>query len=318
MAFFLNKNHKIDITLAKLYATIPKLFNNCSPKSVRKLYNDYCKYKIRSDKFVIDFNLDAIDKSSLEELRTILKKESLFYSYCFDYYKYLPVIIALQGYSVTVLLGDRVYHNQIEVFNKLIQSLEIKFNKKINITLLPHNSINIIYKLKSLLSMEQNKIIIYVDGNKGLLDNDKHLFICKLKKCKILFHKGYAMLCWLLRMKETYGLICKYSNEKLLIQIINDNFRAIKNKDEYIDTLSQCLINNLSSLLDISNIHKWDALVSVYQWFVIEKESKSFDKSSVDLYVPFYFDMQYYALDKKCFVVYPINKKMYLHLQKSY
>lgn len=249
-------------------------------------------------------------------MNEVLGKHSVFYSFCFGYYKLLAVLIALQGYKVIVLVEERVYNSQIAIFRQLMDVFGERFNKSIEIELLTHKDINIIYKLKSRLNDKHCKIIVYVDGNKGNLEKSDNLQDYTFKGCKINFHQGYATLCWLLKQEKICGLICSMRDRKLTIDIMESGLIRLSARKDYLFAVTLNILNNLDSLLTISNIYQWDALVSVYQWFDVDDNYAEFDESIPQLYIPFILEREFYALNRNNFMVYCIDKKKYNDLRK--
>lgn len=314
--FSKKKTKDIDLTVAKFNATVFKLFGDSSIHIAKEIFENYCSHKILSDNFVASFDVDSMEDISLEHLNQILEEHSIFYSFCFGYYKLLAVLIALQGYKVTVLVEERVYNNQIAVFHQLIDVFEKRFNKSIEVELLTHKDINIIYKLKSRLNDKHCKTIVYVDGNKGNLDKSNNLQSYTFKGCKINFHQGYATLCWLLKQEKICGLICRMRDKKLTIDVMESGFIKVLTRKDYAFSVTSIILDNLTSLVTLRNIHQWDALVSVYQWFVVDENDVEFDETVPHQYIPFVLGHEFYALNRDNFMVHCIDKKKYNGLRK--
>jgi hypothetical protein len=77
------------------------------------------------------------------------------------------------------------------------------------------------------------------------------------------------------------------------------------------------VIQNLDTLIQLDNVHQWDALPSVYKWIkpqCIEKEINH--PTTKDFYTSFCIGRnEYYILSHRTFMVYPTNKEIYNKLK---
>ncbi len=313
---FSERKSDLDLTQAKVHATLNKLFVSVPIQTSQRIVDRYCRHKITSDEFARNFGIESIEMASLNQTNHILHSYSLFYSFCYDYYKFLPIVIALQGYRVTVLIEDRIHQNQLQIFNKLIKVFQKRFQKALHVDFLSHNEPHVIYKLKKIATTPNHKILLFVDGNKSNSENQNNSFKTHFKNTQVYFQQGFAMLNYILKNKAACGLLCKKVNQKLIIDTLDIiPSDPTSNKKEYLKGISHQILDNLDKLIQPDTIHKWDALVSVYQWFITTDHDRQ--ETPAHLCVPFRMQKEYYVLDKETFQVYPIEKKLYQSLLKN-
>lgn len=310
------KSLKFDITSAKILATLAKFFymDPFSISEAEAVFERYKKYKLETDKLVSVFNDDIIHINSLESNLGNIKKHSLFYSFCFDCYKYIPIIIALQGYKVSVLIEDRIYNEQIHTFNHIISSISKRIGKPINVEFITNKDAGIILKLKARINSNY-KVIVFADGNKGSNNKVENLLQCKFKQNKVLFHQGFGLLCYLLKQDSICNVICKQDGDKLFLETKEDKLESkIQDRYDYIKEVTTIVVKNIDRTITLENVHRWDALVSLYQWLPQDQT----DSSTLSDYIPFILDKEYYLLNKNNFLVKQTEKNVFKEAVKLY
>lgn len=103
------KNIEFDITLAKIVAVLYAFGEVKDLDKATDIYRKYKAYKFYSEKNILDFKVNNLIQLETEGLSSYIQKYSLFYSYCYDYYKLLPILMALDGCNIIVLIEEKIY-----------------------------------------------------------------------------------------------------------------------------------------------------------------------------------------------------------------
>ncbi len=310
------KSSKFDLTSVKILATLAKFFNvdSFAISEAEMIFESYKKYKLETDNLVSAFSEDIMDINSLNSSLSNIKDYSLFYSFCFDYYKYIPIIIALQGYKVSVLVEDRIYNEQIHILNHIIGSISKRIGKAIDVEFITNKDTGIILKLRARISSNY-KVIVFADGNKGSNNKVENLLQCQFKGNRVLFHQGFGLLCYLLKQDSICNVICRKDGHKLFLETKEDILEStIKDRHSYIREVTTVVVKNIDRIITLGNVHRWDALVSLYQWLPQDQT----DSSILSDYIPFILDKEYYLLNKNNFLVKEIGKNAFKEAVKFY
>jgi len=302
---------------AKILATLVKFFD-FEPRSITastKLFERYKKHRIEADSMVSVFDEHSVDFRTIRTNRDMLEKHSLFYSYCFDHYKFLPVIMAMLGYKVSVLIEDRIRNKQVPIFDNIIKTLSRRTGMSICVDFLTDKDPNVILRMRSKAN-SNHKIIVFVDGNKGGSDKEDNLLKCRFKGEDILFRQGFGLLCHSLHVGSVCNVMCRKGGGGLLT--IDTSEYVLESTTEhgrvYVEEVSRFVVKHLENVITLENIHKWDALVSLYQWL----PNGMAKENGTSAHIPFEIDNEYYLLNSCDFSVRETDKKTFREIAGLY
>jgi hypothetical protein len=296
---------------AKLNVTLRKILDVSGKEKVLEIYDKYIDYQKRIYMQLQNFELVNVSNQDLYILKRTLENQSLFYSYCFDHYNLLPPLLVSLGYKVVILVSDTLLKNMKNFIDKEIERYLIKTGKNVSLLFLTNTTTNLLFKLKQEVE-KGSKVLMFVDGNKGSFKEKKNnLLLTDFKGHKILFHQGFGVLSYILGYDTLTGILIRSDKSKIRIKILNNNIDRGLNLKKYIALASELLVKHLDNTLHLDNIHLWNSLLSVHEWFVISDDIEG------DEYVPFKLgNREYYAIEHDTFKIYPIEKKEYMILKK--
>jgi hypothetical protein len=110
-------------------------------------------------------------------------------------------------------------------------------------------------------------------------------------------------------------VICKQDGDKLFLETKEDKLEStIQDRYDYIKEVTTIVVKNIDRTITLENVHRWDALVSLYQWLPQDQT----DSSTLSDYIPFILDKEYYLLNKNNFLVKQIEKNVFKEAVKLY
>lgn len=297
---------------AKLEVTLHKILSVNDRMVVSDIYDKYAEYQRSIYSQLQDFSLDTISEQDLERLKKKLETQSLFYSYCFDRYNLLPSLLLSLGYDVVILVSDALVDTLKDFFEQEIKRLSSSVKRVLNVRFLTITTPNLLFQLKQ-EATKGSKVVMFVDGNKGnTQQKESNLLITDFKGHKIYFHQGFSLLNYILGNDSVIGILVRGDNGSLNIEILEDKADRSLNLKSYMLFVTNLLVRHLENLIQPDNVHLWNNLLSVYEWFIIDEGVEGMG------HIPFKVGKkEYYAIEYDTFKVYPLSKKEYLTLIKQ-
>ena len=304
-------NKRNDYLLAKLEVILHKILSINDRKQVLNIYDKYTEYQKKIYSQLQDFSIDDFDTKDIENLKSALDSQSLFYSYCFDYYNLLPSLLLSFGNEVIVLVSDGLFTKLEPFFTTEIKRLSSKMNSEIKIKFMTNTEPNLLFRLKEAVN-KGVKVLIFVDGNKGnAKEKESNLLLTDFKGHKIFFHQGFGLLSYMLRNNSLTGIVIRNNKQNIYLDIINDKINIELGLKEYRALTSKLLVRHLDEIVDLNHVHLWNNLLSINEWFILDEEVQGTE------YAPFKIGSnEYFAIEYDTFKVYTINRKEYLSLKK--
>lgn len=309
------KNRQLNhsFTEAKLYATLNYFFGY-SLKEVRKIIKLYERYRLRINDMQNVIQKYDLQKSLSNEAVAILNTNNVFYSFCFGFYKWLPAILAVNGYKTIVLVSNSVYKSQYDIIMHGIRLLECKYGREMPIEILGIGNRNILFTLRNKVT-QGYKVIVFVDGNMGITESTSVSSEYSINTHPIEFHSGYGCLIFLTKQRHICGLICDEQNNELSIKIFKHSVPQSPDIREHLRNINHMILDDLMLTVE----HKeflWDCIPGLYQWAVIDDAKKGY--ASLSSLYPFVMEQKLHAINLTNFMVYPIPIWLYLYLRMRY
>lgn len=296
--------------LAKLEVILHKILSVNDRKQVCDIYDKYTKYQKNIFTQLQDFSIDNFEKKDIEILKSILDRQSLFYSYCFDHYNLLPSLLLSLSNEVIVVVSDSLLAKLGSFFTEEARRLSSKMNSEVKIQFITNTEPNLLFKLKKAVT-NGSKILIFVDGNKGnSKEKEENLLLTNLKGHKIFFHQGFGLLSYILRNDILTGVLVRKNQQKIYLDIITDKIDIGLGLKEYRTQASELLVKHLNDTIDLDHVHLWNNLLTVHEWFIIDEETTGTKYATCKI-----GENEYCAIEYDTFKVYIINREEYLSLK---
>lgn len=308
-----NKQLRHSLTEAKLYATLNYFFGY-SLKEVRKIINLYELYRLRINDMQNVIQKYDLRKSLSNEAVAILNTNNVFYSFCFGFYKWLPAILAVNGYKTIVLVSNPVYESQHDIIMHGIHLLECKYGRRMPIEILGIGNRNILFTLRNKVA-QGYKVIVFVDGNMGITESTYVSGKYSINNRPIEFHSGYGCLIHMTKQQYIYGLICDGQNNSLSVKIFQHLVPQAPSLRDKFKNINHMILDDLRQTID----HKeflWDCIPSLYQWAIIDDDKRGY--TSLSNIYPFVMEQKLYAINLTNFMVFPIPVWAYIYLRIRY
>lgn len=301
--------HHYDLTEAKFYAILNHFFGYSVRESM-KILSDYTDYKIYSNDLTEILSKNHVKDCLSISTRQVISRYSVFYSFCYGYYKFIAVALALAGYKIAVLVSPQVYASQLIFFSIGKETFEEKYGRLLDVDIVPITQANLFIHLRKKIS-QGYKIIIFVDGNMGIHENGKLLREYDFFNTRVSFHSGYAYLNKLCGYNSVCGLLCQINHNTIEVITLEKCISEVDGMNKgYIDTVNMIILDQLSQLIKMG-ICQWDSLPSVYTW------SRCL-KRTTPSYFPFILEGDYCVINIADFMIYRIPWYEYLYRRVWY
>jgi len=236
-----------ELFIAKVSATLNLLWGITDSSVILRIAKEYVNYKQSINK-QLEFFLENKALNVPETFIKALSTNNIFYSFCFGWFKIVPAMILAQGYPVAVLMSDSLKSRQADYFNVLSHKRLKQNGWNTDILFLSHRDPNLLFKMNSLIKSGY-KILFYVDGNKGNVDNSfKNMYETTFKwTSNVLFHQGFAWINFLNKSDVLNGLVITSRGNDLVCKHWENQMDKSLHKHEYESTF----VHNCSVLCSL-------------------------------------------------------------------
>lgn len=307
----------LELFLAKLSATLNLLWGNIDSVTTLNAARGYIDYKKTVNRKLELYLNHELELNLPDSWIKALRSHNIFYSYCFGLFKLMPAIMLYQGYHVAVLMSESFKFRESAYFQQLVDQCKRLNGIEPDILFLSHRENNLLFRMNSLLKMGY-KIIFFIDGNKGFVEgSDKNLYVTPFKNTHLRFHQGFAWINYLQKKDVLHGLLLREHDGIVDCIHLMDKVEFDLEKPAYVCSVMNIVLRHLESLIQLDNVHKWNALLSVYKWSrFLNDNSGITHPMTKHFYTSFSLgENEYYILDHLTFNVYPVSEKIYQDLK---
>lgn len=312
---------------AKISANLIHYFGDSSLQNHTRIVNDYLKYKQQCERHLSNANKFSYNYVFDNTIISNIVNAPIIYSFCIGEYRLLPIFLLECGFNISILIKGRILNKYSAFFDTLKKNLKINNSTQTNVDFISSDDRNVLLKLRNAIS-DGKKILVFIDGNAGSVDNKKNVIKTSFFAQPILFHQGVAFLSYIFKVKPI-GIVLLFKNDKIQIELLPNNSILNSDKNTFINSVISEQLSYLSTLITQYGTAVWDAVESIHSWIDINNinlnnfeigENLFLDrnntKCNIFRYAPFHFHNEYYLLDKKRYLTHKVTKHLYEQYSK--